>query len=46
MSREMFRRMNTNGDRALQFTEIQAARAAFFDRLDGNRNGILEEAEG
>lgn len=43
--RQAFRRMDQNGDRALQFTEIQAARAALFDRLDANRNGVLDNTE-
>ena len=37
--------MDQNGDRALQFTEIQAAREALFDRLDANRNGVLDNGE-
>ncbi|MBB4065449.1 EF-hand domain-containing protein [Gellertiella hungarica] len=44
-ARQAFRQMDRNGDRTLQFTEIEAARAALFDRLDANRNGILEKAE-
>lgn len=44
-ARQAFRQMDQNGDRALQFTEIQAARAALFDRLDANRNGVLESSE-
>jgi Ca2+-binding EF-hand superfamily protein len=44
-ARQAFRQMDQNGDRALQFTEIQAARAALFDRLDANRNGVLESGE-
>lgn len=43
--RQAFRRMDQNGDRALQFTEIEAARAALFDRLDANRNGVLDNTE-
>lgn len=44
-ARQMFRQMDQNGDRALQFAEIQVARAQFFDRLDTNRNGILDAKE-
>ncbi|KSV72214.1 hypothetical protein N183_26975 [Sinorhizobium sp. Sb3] len=44
-ARQAFRQMDQNGDRALQFTEIQAARAALFDRLDANRNGVLDNGE-
>jgi Ca2+-binding EF-hand superfamily protein len=44
--RQAFRQMDQNGDRALQFTEIQAARTALFDRLDANRNGVLDNGEG
>lgn len=44
-SREIFRRLDQNGDRALQFEEIRAARAALFQRLDTSRDGFLETAE-
>jgi len=44
-ARRAFRQMDQNGDRALQFTEIQAAREALFDRLDANRNGVLDNGE-
>lgn len=44
-ARQMFRQMDRNGDRQLQFAEIQAARATLFDRLDANRNGVLDPAE-
>src|SRR5262245_35198027 len=40
--RELFRQLDTNRDRALQFSEIRATRAKLFDRLDANANGILE----
>jgi len=43
--RAKFREMDTNGDRLLQFSEIQVARAAVFDRLDANRNGVLDTDE-
>jgi len=43
--RAKFREMDANGDRSLQFTEIQAARASIFDRLDANRNGVLDPDE-
>jgi len=43
--RAKFREMDTNGDRSLQFGEIQAARATIFDRMDANRNGMLEADE-
>lgn len=43
--RAKFREMDTNGDRSLQFSEIQAARASIFDRLDANRNGVLDADE-
>jgi uncharacterized protein (DUF2141 family) len=44
-ARDAFRRIDTNGDRTLQFSEIQAARARMFDRLDANHNGLLEPDE-
>lgn len=44
-ARQAFRQMDQNGDRALQFTEIQAARASLFDRLDANRNGVLDNGD-
>ena len=44
-ARQAFRQMDQNGDRALQFTELQAARATLFDRLDINRNGVLDKGE-
>ena len=43
--RQVFRQMDQNGDRALQFAEIQTARATAFDRLDSNRNGVLDDPE-
>lgn len=44
-AREMFRRLDQNSDRALQFEEIRAARAALFQRLDTSRDDMLEAAE-
>lgn len=44
-AREMFRRLDSNGDRAIQFFEIQATRAALFDRLDANGDGFLDSEE-
>lgn len=44
-ARELFRQLDTNGDRAIQFSEIQAARAALFDRLDTNGDGFLDAEE-
>ncbi|WP_416797720.1 EF-hand domain-containing protein [Ciceribacter azotifigens] len=44
-ARQVHRQMDRNGDRALQFTEIQAARAALFDRLDTNRDSVLDRGE-
>ncbi|WP_292280031.1 EF-hand domain-containing protein, partial [Mesorhizobium sp.] len=44
-AREAFRRIDTNGDRKLEFSEIQAARARMFDRLDANHNGVLDPDE-
>jgi len=43
--RAKFLEMDTNGDRSLQFSEIQAARATIFDRMDANRNGVLDADE-
>lgn len=43
--RKMFRKLDTSGDRAIQFSEIQVARAAFFDRLDANSDGLLDTGE-
>lgn len=37
--------MDTNGDRSLQFSEIQAARASIFDQLDANRSGVVDADE-
>lgn len=44
-ARQAFRQMDQNGDRALQFSELQAARAIVFDRLDANRNGVFDKDE-
>ena len=43
--RAKFKEMDTNGDRALQFSEIQAARANIFDRMDVNGNALLDRDE-
>lgn len=43
--RERFREVDSNGDRALQFTEIETARARLFDRLDSNGNAVLDPEE-
>jgi hypothetical protein len=43
--RELFRHIDTNGDRMLEFTEIEAARASLFDRMDTNHDGVLEADE-
>jgi Ca2+-binding EF-hand superfamily protein len=43
--RAKFKEMDTNGDRSLQFSEIQATRAAIFDRMDVNANAILDRDE-
>lgn len=44
-ARAKFRQIDKNGDRAIQFSEIAAARAEIFDRMDINRNGILDNDE-
>lgn len=44
-ARELFRRIDSNGDRKLEFGEIQAVRAQMFDRMDANRNGLLDAGE-
>ncbi|QKC95952.1 EF-hand domain-containing protein [Mesorhizobium sp. NZP2298] len=44
-AKELFRRIDTNGDRKLEFSEIQAARARMFDRMDANHNGLLDAGE-
>jgi len=43
--RAKFREIDTNGDRAMQFSEIEAARAKIFGRMDANGNGVLDQAE-
>ncbi|MEP9386877.1 EF-hand domain-containing protein [Mesorhizobium sp. KR9-304] len=43
--RAKFKEMDTNADRSLQFSEIQAARANIFDRMDVNGNAILDRDE-
>lgn len=40
-----FREIDKNGDRQIQFSEIVAVRAEMFDRMDINRNGILDADE-
>ncbi|MBZ9857412.1 EF-hand domain-containing protein [Mesorhizobium sp. CA13] len=44
-ARELFRQIDTNGDRKLEFNEIAAARARLFDRTDTNHNGVLDPGE-
>jgi Ca2+-binding EF-hand superfamily protein len=44
-AREIFRQLDANGDRKLEFSEIRAARARLFDRMDTNRNGFLDPGE-
>ncbi|MEP9380186.1 EF-hand domain-containing protein [Aquabacter sp. CN5-332] len=43
--REIFLEIDTNGDKKLEFTEIQVARGKLFDRLDTNHNGRLDPGE-
>jgi len=44
-ARDLFRHIDTNGDRKLEFSEIRAARAQMFDRMDANHNGLLDAGE-
>lgn len=43
--RKMFRWMDANNDREIQFSELVEARALLFDRLDANRDGLLDAEE-
>jgi Ca2+-binding EF-hand superfamily protein len=43
--RAKFREIDANGDRALQCSEIRAARATIFYRMDADRNGVLDANE-
>ena len=43
--RQAMKQMDANGDRMLQFSEIQNFRASVFDRIDINASGILEANE-
>jgi Ca2+-binding EF-hand superfamily protein len=42
---QAFRQLDANGDLKIEFAEIQAARARWFDRWDANRDGFLEADE-
>lgn len=44
-ARAKLREIDANGDRQLQFSELAAARAKLFDRMDANGNGVLDRAE-
>lgn len=44
-ARQFFQRIDTNGDRILEFGEIKVARAQMFDRMDANHNGLLAPGE-
>lgn len=43
--RQMMRELDLNGDRKVQFTELQSFRALMFDRFDTNLNGIADPDE-
>ena len=43
--RQAMKQLDVNGDRKLQFSEIQSYRASTFDRFDINVSGILEANE-
>jgi len=43
--RQTMQQLDTNGDRMLQFSEIQSFRSSAFDHFDINANGILEVNE-
>lgn len=44
-ARQLFKLIDVNGNRILEFGEIQAARGRMFDRMDANHNGLLDPAE-
>jgi Ca2+-binding EF-hand superfamily protein len=44
-ARDIFRQMDSNGDRALQFEEIAAARGKLFDAMDVNHDGVADASE-
>lgn len=43
--RQIIKQIDANGDRMLQFAEIQNFRSSVFDRFDINANGILRSGE-
>lgn len=44
-NRQMMRDLDSNGDRLIQFSELQALRAQAFDRIDFDGNGIADPSE-
>jgi Ca2+-binding EF-hand superfamily protein len=44
-ARDIFRQMDANGDRSLQFEEIAAARGRLFDAIDVDHDGVADASE-
>ena len=43
--RQMLQEIDANRDGKIQFSELRSFRAAAFDRIDSNRNGVADPSE-